>query len=187
MALFNRAGFQLTPSTDEFTGFDIAISGDHAYIHKGLAYSSSGKVSILANAEYSLTLTTPEASAGYVHFRPARVASSASYMEITLLEAPVFSAGTGGDEINRNRNSTRAAGAAYAYGATYTSGGTVLDVTTLGTGGNPSRIGGGSDGADNEIVLKPSTTYLLQAKNPAGGATTTFSWELFWYEEPFGV
>src|SRR5512145_158457 len=118
-----RDGFAITPNTDRFTGFGVGLSGDHSYIHQGKAFSSTGTAPVNAAAEYSLTLTTPAASAAYVHYRPARVASSASYMEISLIEAPTFSAGTGGAEVNRNRNSTTAATAAYAYGATYTSGG----------------------------------------------------------------
>lgn len=187
MASPSRVGYSVTPSTDRLTGFNVGISGDHSYIHEGKAFSSTGTASVNAAAEYSLTLTTPAASSGYVHYRPARVASSASYMEVSLIEAPTFTAGTGGAEINRNRNSAAAATAAYAYGATYTSGGTVLDIITLGTGGRPSRIGGGSAGADEEIVLKPSTTYLIRGVNPSGGATTTFSWALFWYEETSGA
>lgn len=183
----SRNGYALTPSTDDFTGFGVGITGDHAYIHQGKAFSSAGTASVAANAEYSLTLTTPAASSGYVHYRPARVASSASYMEVSLIEAPTFTAGTGGAEINRNRNKANAAATAYAYGATYTSGGTVLDIITIGSGGRPSRIGGGSGGADEEIVLKPSTTYLIRGVNPAGGATSVFSWQLFWYEETMGA
>lgn len=180
----DRVGFAVPPNADNFTGFNVSISGDHAYIHEGRAYSAFGSASVAANAEYSLTLTTP--ATGRIHFRPARVSSSASYMSVSLIEAPVFTAGTGGAEVNRNRNSLRAADVAYAYGATYTSGGTVLDIITLGSGGVPSRVSGGSGGAEEEIVLKPSTTYLIQGSNPAGGATTVFSWALFWYEELLG-
>ena len=66
----DRTGYSLTPDTDEFTGFGIDISGDHAYIHKGQAFSAMGQTSLAAAAVYSLTLTTPAASVGYIHLRP---------------------------------------------------------------------------------------------------------------------
>jgi len=179
----SRDGFTLAPNTDEFTGFDVALTGDHAYIHRGLGFSAMGQVSLAAAGVYSLTITTPAAAAGYIHLRPAFFSSSASYAKMSIIEAPTFTAGTAATPVNRNRNSTRAAGAVYKYNAGYTSGGTVLDITTVGTGGNPTARSGGGVGADAEIVLKPETTYLIYIENPAGGATSNITWNLFWYEE----
>lgn len=146
-----------------------------------------GSTSLAAAATYGLTLTTPAASVAYVHLRPALFSSSASYTKITLIEAPTFTPGTAGTPINRNRNSSRASACTYTFGATYASGGTVLDMTSVGSGGNPSARTGGSTGADAEIVLKPSTTYFFLIDNPTGGATSTEIWNLFWYEEDIGA
>jgi len=182
----DRSGFALTPSTDEFTGFDIGITGDHAYIHQGKAFSAMGQVSLAAAGVYSLTLTTPAASAGYIHLRPAFFSSSTSYAKMSIIEAPTFTAGTAATPVNRSRNSLTAPTAVYKYNAGYTSGGTVLDITTVGTGGNPTARAGGGVGADAEIVLKPETTYLFYIENPTGGATSNITWNLFWYEELVG-
>jgi len=182
----DRSGFSLTPSTDEFTGFDIGITGDHAYIHNGKAFSAMGQTSLAAAGVYSLTLTTPAASVGYIHLRPAFFSSSTSYAKMSIIEAPTFTAGTASTPINRNRNSLTAPTAVYKYNAGYTTGGTVLDITTVGTGGNPTARAGGGVGADAEIVLKPVTTYLFYIENPTGGATSNITWNLFWYEELVG-
>ena len=184
--MIDRSGFQLTPQTDEFTGFNVDITGDHAYIHDGRAFSAVGSVSLVAGAFYDLTLTTPAASVGYVHYRPARFGSSASYCKASIIEAPTFTAGTAATPTNRNRNSTRAAGTVYKYNAGYTSGGIVLDSIAIGSGGNPNARGGGSDGSAEEIVFKPATTYLIRIENLAGGAKSDISWNLFWYEEANG-
>ena len=183
----SREGYALTPSTDDFTGFNIDITGDHAYIHKGKAFSVQGQTSLAAAATYSLTLTTPAASVAYVHLRPAMLSSSASYAKMTILEAPTFTAGTAATPYNRNRNSATAASTVYKYNAGYTSGGTALDLFTVGTGGNPTARSGGSAGADQELVLKPATTYLFLIDNPTGGATSNIAWQLFWYEETAGA
>ena len=178
--------FSVTPSTDRFTGFQITVSGDHAYIHRGKGFSAMGGASLAANANYGLTITTPAANVKYVHFRPALLSSSASYVKATLYEAPTFTAGTAGTPINRNRNSTTVAASTYAFGATYTSGGTIIDIAAFG-GGVEGKGGGQSSGAEQELVLKPSTTYLLWIQNPSTGATTQLVWNLFWYEEDAGV
>ena len=182
----NESSTTITPETDAFTRFGVAISGDHAYIHQGKAFSAMGSTSLAANASYGVTITTPAATTGFVHYRPALISSSASYIGITLLEAPTVSGGTAGTIINRERNSAATSGAAYKYGVTYTSGGTVLDMTSVGSGGNPPARSGGSLGGDVEIVFKPETTYIVLINNPSGGATTTVIWNLFWYEETMG-
>lgn len=183
----DRDGFAITPSTDRFTGFGIGISGDHAYIHQGKGFSATGSTSIAAAGTYALTLTTPAASAAYVHLRPTLLSSSASFITMSVIEAPTFTAGTDGTEINRNRNSSAAAGTVYKFNAGYTSGGTVIAMLTAGSGGNPVARAGGMTGAEAELVLKPSTTYLFKIDNPTGGATSTVTWELFWYEEAYGA
>jgi hypothetical protein len=180
MASVDRTGFSVTPNTDIFTGFDTSITGDHSYIHQGKAFSAMGLFSLNANASYVLQLTT--GAVGFVHLRPAMISSSASCVTITTIEAPVFTAGTAGTSINRNRNSLTASGVNYRYAATYTSGGTVLDMMVAG-GGTEGKGGGQQQGAEHEIVLKPSTTYLIQISNPAAGATTAIVFNLFWYEE----
>lgn len=179
--------YTVAPSVDKFTGAAIGISGDHAYIHKGLAFRAIGSATVNTGAETTLLLTTPAASVAYVHYRPASIASSASYVESTLYEGATVSGGTDGAEINCNRNSSITAGTVYKYGATYTSGGTIKGLQTVGSGGNPTARTGGSAGQDLELVLKPSTTYALRIVNPAGGANSVVSWTLFWYEEPEGV
>ena len=54
-----------------------------------------------------------------------------------------------------------------------------VGVAAAGAGGGT----GGSSDMDQEIVLKPSTTYLIKATNLSGAAKALGLW-LFWYEEP---
>lgn len=176
----------LTPETDAFTRFAVSLSGDHSYIHQGKSFSAMGSTSLAANANYGVTILTPAATVGFVHYRPALISSSASYIGVTLLEAPTVSGGTPGTIINRERNNTAASGCTYKYGVTYTSGGTTLDMTSAGSGWTPPARAGGAMGSDVELVLKPETTYILLINNPTGGATTTVIWNLFWYEETMG-
>lgn len=176
----------ITPETDAFTQFGIGITGDHAYIHRGKAFSAMGSASLAANTSYGVTITTPAASSGYVHYRPALITSSASYLGVTVIEAPTVTGGSDGTIVNRERNSTTASACAYKYNVTYSSGGIVLDMFSIGSGGSPQSRAGGGSGGDIELVLKPSTTYIVLINNPSGGATTTVIWNLFWYEESMG-
>ncbi len=177
----------ITPNTDRFTEYQVGISGDHAYIHKGRGYVAAGSATVNTGAETTLLLTTPASSSAYVHYRPSTVASVSSPVTVTLYEAPTATGGSAGTPTNRNRNSDRAATVVYKYGASYSSGGTVLDISSVGSGGNPVSRSGGASGQDLEFVLKPETTYAIRIVNPAGGANSTVVWSLFWYEEDSGI
>lgn len=178
----DRKGFTLTPSTDEFTGFGVSLTGDHSYIHRGKAYTAlvdTGSIS----APYKISFTTPAASAAYIHWRPIGITTSANYVAIALYEGDNYSAGSAVTPINRNRNSVAASGVAMAKGTTVTPAGTIIDIGGFGTAGNPSAATGGAGGANEELVLKPATKYTLLL-TPAGATLVTA--KLFWYEESIG-
>ena len=58
----------------------------------------------------------------------------------------------------------------------------ILDQFSAGSAGTSSKSGGGG-GADLEIILKPSTEYVIYIENTGASTATTVTGELFWYEE----
>lgn len=173
-------GFQ-----EALTGYTGVITSDHAYIHRGLAFTanlSSGSIS----TAYYIAFTTPTVASGkYIHWRPLGLASSADYVEVTLYEDDSFSAGTDVTPINRNRpmSSLTSKMQAFKKGVTSTPTGTIIQVVGLGSTGNPTARAGGGAGADEEIVLKQNTSYVAKI-DPAGATIVTGS--LYWYEEDEG-
>jgi hypothetical protein len=92
---------------------------------------------------------------------------------LSLIEAPTGV--TGGAVVtpwNRYRPSTKTASSVIKSAVTGTTGGTVLLLGRLlaATGiGNRATLGGADGGWDDEIVLKPNTTYVIRTLT---GATT---------------
>ena len=163
------------------TKYKAVIGSDHAYIHKGLAFTaiiSTGSIS----AAYRIAFKTPASAAGkYIHWRPIGITSSADYVSIKLTEGDTYTGGSDVTPINRNRtSSTVSVMQAFKTGVTSTPAGTVIQATGIGTAGNPTAISGGGAAADQELLLKPDTVYVFTL-TPAGA--TSCELELFWYEE----
>jgi hypothetical protein len=163
------------------THYAATISSDHSYVHKGLAFTAiinTGSIS----AAYDIAFTTPSENVGkYIHWRPIGISSSADYTGFTLYEGDTFSSGTAVTPVNRNRNvSTTSQMQTFVKGATATPAGTIIQAGGIGTSGNPTAQSGGGSGADQELLLKPDTNYVLTL-TPAGATICVL--ELFWYEE----
>lgn len=181
-------GYPITPSTDSFTGAMVAITGDHAYTHKGRRFIMPVQISALtAGSSTSIVLTTPAAAVAYVHFRPESVGSTASFVRVRIFEGSTYTGGAAATPINANRNSSRTAATTVLTEATQSVSGTLIDVIDVGSGGTPTSRSGGSVGQDNELILLPETDYIIQVLNPAGGSTTDVDILLSWYEEAEGV
>lgn len=163
------------------TGYIAQISSDHAYIHQGKAKTAiidTGSIS----AAYYIGFTTPSVASGkFVHWRPIGASSSANYVAVQLYEGDSFSAGTAVTPINRNRNiATASTMQVFAKGVTATPAGTIIQSAGIGVDGNAATRSGGGARADEELVLKPNTSYVMKL-TPAGA--TTVKADLFWYEE----
>lgn len=176
---------KLNNAVERFTGYIGAIGSDHAYVHLGKAFTAiinTGSIS----AAYDIAFTTPTVASGkYLHWRPIGISSSANYVDATLREGDAFSSGTTVTPINRNRNSTATtATQAFVKNATATPAGTIIQSFGVGASGSPVARAGGGAAADQEIVLKQNTNYVLTL-TPAGATTCVL--ELFWYEEGTGV
>lgn len=167
---------------EDMTGYLAQIDSDHAYIHKGWAFTAivnTGSIS----AAYDIAFTTPAESTGrYVHWRPTGITTSAEYVDVSLYEGDTFSGGTAVTPINRHRGSSLVSVMpTVVKGATATPTGTLLQSFGIGTAGNPSARTGGGGGAELELLLKPGTNYVLTI-TPDGATTCVL--ELYWYEEP---
>lgn len=176
----NRTGYTLAPNTDRFTGFDVALSGDHSYIHEGKAFSALIALGSIS-AAYKISFTTPANK--YIHWRPAKITTSAAYVDSVLYEGDAYSAGSAVTPINRNRNSLAASTLSMVKGSTVTPAGTIIELGGVGTEGNPAAQGGGAGGAEHELVLKPGTKYTRLITPSAATVVTVTE---FWYEEDVG-
>jgi hypothetical protein len=170
---------------EPFTGFKTTISSDHAYIHKGIAFTAIIEVTGVS-AAYDIAFTTPTvASEKFIHWRPIGITSSANYVDIKLREGDAYTGGSGVVPINRNRLSTDTTDMqTFVTNATVTPVGTIIQQTGIGTAGNPVAVAGGGAGADHELVLKQNTDYVITL---TPDDTTTVVLSLFWYEEDLGL
>lgn len=177
----------LTLSTDDFTRFNVSISGDHAYIHKGYAFTYPEVFSLVGNATVDFMFTTPAAAAGkYIHFRPIRIGTTASGCQYSVYENPTFTAGTNKSSgiFNRNRNSANAPTAIIkGTNLSVSNAGTLLFSEAFGGTGNPASNRQGITGQDEEIVFKSDEDYLLRITNLTA-TDTIITVNIFWYEEP---
>ena len=172
---------KLNGAIEGFTGYMGVIGSDHAYVHQGLAYTAiieTGSIS----AAYDIAFTTPTVASGkWIHWRPVGMSSSADYVDAKLREGDTFSGGTAVTPINRKRASTdTTAMQAFVRNATATPTGTIIQAFGIGASGNPASRSGGGAAADQELLLKQNTNYVLTL-TPDGATTCVL--ELFWYEE----
>jgi hypothetical protein len=171
-------------AVDVYTGLMATITYDHSLIHKGKGYTylvSSG--SLAAGATYTVAMTTPASPT--VHLRPTGIFSSANYGTVEILEAGTYSGGTADTGIiNRARMSTGVSTVSISKGVTVSTAGTLIDYYATGSaGGSSNRVGGSGGGADEELVLKPSTVYLIRLTNAGASTATAITLRVFWYEE----
>lgn len=174
---------------DRVAGFIAISENDHKYIHQGRAFSVRGNTgSVAAAGTYYVTLTTPSSTSGkFIHLRPTAFFATAN---LTLLEVHegsiVATPGSDATPINLNRNSTKTALTTVTVGSSSVTDGTQIIQINAGTAGQAGNSGGGF-GTIAERVLKPGTIYTF--KFTVIGATTasTAYYELFWYEEDYGI
>lgn len=93
------------PAQDYLTSAEVEISGDHAYIHAGYAFSLPVTISALAAAGVSnIGFTTPAIGDGkpQIHWRPTEFSSTANSVRLRLYQGSAFTNGT--LKIPRSRN-----------------------------------------------------------------------------------
>lgn len=182
-------GERISAAVESFTSAFKMITTDHAYIHDGIAYRVMGKTgSLAAGAKANVALTTPAGTVSYVHMRPAAFASTANLLEVRVTEGETVTGGTAITPANQNRNASRASTVVVKSGVTVTPAGLNVGTYSIGSGGAPSVPQSGSGfGQDNEILLKPATTYVFEFENTGSTTATVAYYNLFWYEEKRGI
>jgi hypothetical protein len=158
----------LTNVKDIFTGAFRMMDNDHAYIHQGKRFSAFHKATITTGATLQFSLVTPANKV--IHWRPTKIKPSADKVDIQVFEgATVNVAGTQINYFNRNRRNTNTTGAVLRHGTTFTANGTELvgmaDWLPGSAGTGTIREGESTNGAADEIILKPSTTYRFVVTN----------------------
>jgi hypothetical protein len=178
-----------TPDVDRFTGFLTRLTGDHAYIHEGYAFTYAASFSLAGSATVDYILQTPSVVSGkFVHYRPTKIGTTASGVSVTLSENPTFTSGTdlSAAIFNRNRISTLTPGVrVLGTNLSVSDVGVVLYPDIIGATGTPSTNRQGVSGENEEIVFKQNEDYLIRITNLTS-TTTTVVLNLFWYEEDAG-
>lgn len=171
---------------DRFTGYQVNLSSDHAYIHQGIGFALSNEsTSVAAGATYAIALQVPLET--FVHLRPTSWSSTANLGEMKFFEGSTFTGGSALTPVNHNRNSKNTSKVTCTTGVSATNTSSILLLNeTVGTGGAPSASSGGGGGQNDEWVLKPGKTYVFQFENIGSTTATVFYFNFFWYEESAG-
>ena len=154
------------------------IDQQHHEIHAGVHYTCSTYESIGAGSTLSMMITTPAAASGVAHMTGAMLTDGAGVW--TWNEAPNATGGSALVEYNNDRTSTNAATVVCTKDPTFTSTGTVLIQSHIGTYA-PSVNVGGQFSNRQEWILKASTKYLIRLT--ADGASCRSAIVAEWYEE----
>ena len=137
------------------------------------------------SSSYKIGFRTPlVADNAYIHWRPTGVDTSAAFVQVDLYEDNAYTGGATVVPVNRNRQGFSASVADmqdFKTGVTATiSGSTLIQHAGIGSAGNPASRSGGGSGADQELVLKADTDYVMEI-TPSNSTQVLLS--LFWYEE----
>ena len=172
---------------DALTGMLCSIGSDHAYIHLGKGYILAGQTASIASGgvEHISFKTPPKVNGGKtIHFRPAKISSTANSLSVTIIEGAVMTSGTKATPQNLNRFKPNASTVEAYTGATLSVAGNggIIYIDSVGSGGASNRFGGDSASGE-ERVLKPDTMYSITFTNTGAATATTGTYTLFWYEE----
>lgn len=152
----------------------VTIDNAHHEIHEGNHYFVKDWVDIPSAGTVDFLFV-----AGIIEPHMRTVFEGTSAFQVDIYENTVTSNnGTSITIQNRRRNSLNTCGCSLYSSPTITSTGNVIVRYKLGAG----RSAGGAASAENEVVLKPSTKYLIRITNNVTGATNTIDFLADWYE-----
>ncbi len=164
-------------------GFPV-LSTDHRNIHDGIFYETSYQNTLSAGGTFDIILTTPATL--FMHYRAAKVSSSADKITVQLYEDCAI---TGGDTItpfNRDRIVTSAATMTLVSTGSVTADGTLIQQSFIGGGTGVGQTSQGDESSQiNEWILKQSTNYCLRIINGSTGSNIV-NVNNVWYESPRG-
>ena len=165
---------------DPFSGALGVIEQEHLQIHKGNLYTL-GVRTTLANGGGAAVFLGIVPAGVFPHFRNITVTSTGGPLDVDLYEAPTVAAnGTPLTALNNNRNSANTHGMLLYGNPTITDDGLLLEPVLIPGGKQTGSLG---TDASNEWVLKQDTEYFIRVtNNTAGGGTSEFTINTFWYE-----
>lgn len=169
-----------------------SILWEHWQIHRGNMYHAFLGDETMADGDtHNFAFKTPASTSGYVHMTVDWAVKVGGHIKI--LEAPTWTAqsGTAFTPINANRGSSNTSIlTGNETTTTFTANEIAYDVTTILTTNATTideqyifggLIGDGSSKyAQNEYILKASTTYIIELT--ADGGSNAGSLRLSWYE-----
>jgi hypothetical protein len=164
-------------STD-FTGARITIGEIHAYIHRGIVFDLSEKITLAPSATIYLT---GKPNGKVVHFHKEIYQVSQGGIEIRLLEDVTATGGTAVTPLNRNRLSARTSSFEVKLGATVTNTGLPLRLVGFPAAAIPTARVVQSGAETEEWILKNGITYALEIKNLSADEKIIYA-DLCWYE-----
>jgi len=155
----------------------VAIRHSHHEVHEGNSYIATMVAALAGGQVMYCQMTTP--ASPLIHGLMV-CGSDGNGVTIDVFEAPTnTSGGTPVPIYNRNRTSIKTTGATFVHTPTVVDTGTTLirstHIGSKNTTASPDR-------SLEELILKPSTKYLIRLTVDAA-TSTIFSGEFNWYEE----
>lgn len=189
MAESNEVMKVITGARGTLTRAWVTISEDNEEVHEGNAFTiSNGTTSVAASSAIYVQINTPSTSG--VHVSHMGVYSIDTLSRFTLLEATTNSTfATGTTPIipwNKRRASTNTAQTVFFSNPTLvnsTNSSMINILSSIVIGSSGSQPGGKISSMvslEDEWVLKPNTTYILEIKN-IGATIGQLGYTLFWY------
>ena len=164
-------------STD-FTGARITMGEIHAYIHRGIVFDLSPKITIESGQKIYLT---GESNGKIIHFHREEYNANAGGIEIKFYENVIATGGTLLQGKNRNRIKNNESTFELRSGATVTDTGTELYLIGFPTSTTPVA-GGTQNGSETmEWVLKRETKYAIEIHNTSNAQRVVYG-SFTWYE-----
>jgi len=165
---------------DQYSGAVGSINQEHLKIHAGKGFTLAKRLTIANSGGIKEYLFKNPANV-YPHFRHVTVASDGGPFDIDFYEGTTVSAdGAAITPFNNNRNSATAAASLVYDGPTVASDGTLIEPILV--PGTKQTGALGSEGS-NEWNLCSDANYLLRiTNNTAGGGSSNFTLNIFWYE-----
>lgn len=165
---------------DRIVGGSVIVNALHYLTHRGLLFHHASKHTLSVGTPLLHLIVT---GTNTVHLQPPVVNVESAPCEIYFYEDTTTSAlGTPTVLSNNNRVSTNTPSVTVYEGPTVTGNGTQLDYELI-TGSN--NTGGTGALLSREIILKPSSKYLLSLSKISGpDALVSVSFELY---EPAGL
>jgi hypothetical protein len=164
-------------STD-YSGARIVMGEIHAFIHRGIVFDYSDKVTLAGNATIYLT---GETNGKAIHFHKEVYNVSQGGIEIRLLEGVTATGGDAATPLNRNRLSTNLSAFVIKKGATVTNTGTPLRLVGFPTAASPTSRSVQSGAETEEWIFKNATTYAIEIKNLSNDEKIIYA-DFTWYE-----